>query len=221
MVWNSGWDKLFAEKEWGKYPPEELIRFIKRSFADQNTKDIKVLEVGCGTGANIWFLSREGFQVFGIDGSEVAIEQAKKRMKEEGLNADLAVGDILNLPYADNFFDCVLDIECIYANSYKDSELIMQEIKRVLVPDGLFFSKTFMSGTYGDGNGEKLQGEANTYLNIEKGGFNQGYGIIRLTSEEEISKLYGVFQVKNVDYIIRSDNNRAHEIKEWLIVCQK
>src|SRR3989338_32841 len=27
-MWNSGWDKIFEANEWGKYPPEELVRFV-------------------------------------------------------------------------------------------------------------------------------------------------------------------------------------------------
>ena len=60
-MWNSGWDKIFKDNEWGKYPCEELIRFISRKFHGKNRKIIKILEVGCGAGANIWFYQR-GFR---------------------------------------------------------------------------------------------------------------------------------------------------------------
>ena len=78
-MWNSGWDKIFKDNEWGKYPCEELIRFISRKFhVSKNRKIIKILEVGCGAGANIWFLSREGFDVYGVDGSKYALKKAQK-----------------------------------------------------------------------------------------------------------------------------------------------
>ena len=71
-MWDKGWDKIFSTQEWGKYPGEELIRFIARNFyAAPNRKDIRILEVGCGTGANLWFLAKEGFNAFGIDGSQI------------------------------------------------------------------------------------------------------------------------------------------------------
>ena len=31
-MWDKGWDKIFSTAEWGKYPGEELIRFIARNF---------------------------------------------------------------------------------------------------------------------------------------------------------------------------------------------
>ncbi len=38
----------------------------------------RVLELGCGTGADSTFLAEQGFQVTGIDFSNKAIEQAKE-----------------------------------------------------------------------------------------------------------------------------------------------
>lgn len=56
------WNSVFKNQEWGKYPSEDLIRFIARNFYSiKNRLDVKVLEIGCGPGANIWFLAREGF----------------------------------------------------------------------------------------------------------------------------------------------------------------
>jgi 2-polyprenyl-3-methyl-5-hydroxy-6-metoxy-1,4-benzoquinol methylase len=75
MAWNSGWDDIFRKHEWGKYPSENLVRYVGRNFYTVKDRSaITILEVGCGTGANLWYLAREGFSVYGIDGSNVAIE---------------------------------------------------------------------------------------------------------------------------------------------------
>jgi SAM-dependent methyltransferase len=222
MVWNLGWDQIFSDHEWGRYPPEDLIRFIASNYYKITPRSsVAILEVGCGPGANIWYLAREGFSVFGVDGSSVAIERAKQRLSKEGLNADLKVADIMKIPYPDAFFDAVIDIECIYANSMADSRIIVDEIKRVLKPGGRFFSKTFSTGTYGDGNGIKLEGEERTYVELFNGALKKGYGIIRFNSEEDIHDLYSIFQIESIDYIIRSENNQKYEIREWLIECKK
>lgn len=221
-MWSNLWDKIFKENEWGKYPPEELIRFIARNFYKcENRKPVKILEVGSGTGANIWYLAREGFDVTGVEGSRVGVERTIERLKEESLIATIKVADIGNLPFSDNVFDCVIDIACIYANSYKDSKLIIDEVYRVLKSGGKFFSKTFATGTTGEKTGKKLEGEENTYLEIYEGGLRKDCGMIRLTSEQEIYNLYGRFNIETIDYQIRSEKNREYEIKEWIIVCSK
>lgn len=204
MAWDKGWDNIFEQYSWGSYPPEELVRFIARTFGSLlDRKSVHVLEVGCGPGANICYLAREGYTAYGIDGSRVAINQAKERMAKQQLHAHLDVGDIMRLPYADESMDAVIDIECLYANTLEDSKIILSEIQRVLKPTGVLFSKTFMTGTH-------------------EGALKQGYGHIRYMSEADILPLYGhCFDVTAIDYIIRSDKNRNHEIKEWLISCQK
>lgn len=222
-MWNSGWNKIFEDNEWGKYPPEELVRFIARNFYQyKNKQDIKILEIGSGTGANIWFLAKEGFDVYGIDGSEIGIEKTKTRLNKENLKAKLYIGDVMKLPFRDNIFDGVIDNECIYANNYKDSKIIMNEVYRVLKPEGLFYSKTFMVGTYGYGEGKKLEEEKNTFYDIEEGGLRSGYGIVRYTDEEEINDLYGSkLKINSLDSLIRTDRNKKFTIKEWIIICQK
>jgi len=221
-MWDSGWDNIFKENEWGKYPPEEVVRFISRSFGKTpERRSVAILEVGCGPGANLWYLAREGYKAFGLDGSEVAVKRARERLAKERLEADVLVGDIMTLPYPDGQFDCVLDIECLYANSMKDSKKIMNEIKRVLKPGGLFLSKTFMVGTYGDGKGKLLAGEPRTYTELSEGALHKGYGIVRFTAEEDIKELYSELEIIAVDHLIRSDKDRKFEVKEWLITCKK
>ena len=64
-MWYPVW-KVFVGQTWGKYPGEDLIRFIARNFySRQIRRDTRILEVGCGPGANLWFLAREGFSFAG------------------------------------------------------------------------------------------------------------------------------------------------------------
>ena len=61
------WNDVFESRDWGRYPPEELIRFVARNFGDVPERgEVRFLEVGCGPGANIWFLRREGLAFGGI-----------------------------------------------------------------------------------------------------------------------------------------------------------
>jgi SAM-dependent methyltransferase len=221
-MWNSGWDEIFSKTEWGKYPSEELVRFIGRKFfAAPVRKEVRILEVGCGTGANLWFLSREGFSTFGIDGSSIAVDRAKTRMQKEGLNAELKTGDIVNLPYESEYFDAVIDIECIYANDLVSTEKILNEVHRVLKPRGYFFSQAFSSGMTGEETAERYNGEPRTYSSMPDGPLRSEYGVIRLTERTEISDLYGIFRDLQVDYIERTKSNSESKLKEWVIVGSK
>jgi len=221
-MWNQGWDDLFKRKAWGRYPPEDVVRFIaRRFFAAPERKTVHILEIGCGPGANIWFMAREGFTVHGIDGSAVAIEQATQRLLSENLAADLRVGDAMNLPWPEASFDAVIDVECIYANSLPDSQRIIAESLRVLKPGGDFFSKTFATGTTGEGSGTQIPGEPNTWQNLTAGAFNSGYGIVRFTDESEIPNLYGGLENLTWEQSSRTEERGQVVVKEWLISGSK
>ena len=67
-MWNKGWDEIFSKKDWGRYPDLSVVRFILGKTRKKIKKNkIKVLEVGCGTGANLSFLAKEGFKTYGLD----------------------------------------------------------------------------------------------------------------------------------------------------------
>jgi 2-polyprenyl-3-methyl-5-hydroxy-6-metoxy-1,4-benzoquinol methylase len=87
--WNPIWENIFLAQNWGKYPEESLIQFIARNFYETDRRGIRILEIGCGPGANIWYLSRENFNVYGIDRNKTAINIAKRRIEEDHNSATL------------------------------------------------------------------------------------------------------------------------------------
>lgn len=138
--WDSEWEHIYMSQEWGKYPPEELIRFVAQNYYNVGIRsDIKILDVGCGTGAGTWFMAREGFSTIGIDGSSTAINKAKKRFQDEGLIGDFIIGDIEKIDYPNNYFDAITDIVAIQHNKYSNIIKIVEEIYRVLKPGGKLF----------------------------------------------------------------------------------
>lgn len=220
MSWDPVWEKVFNAQAWGKYPAVDVIRFIARNFYSVPVrKDLRLLEVGCGPGANLWYMAREGFSVYGIDGSETAIEIAKKRLNAEcaGWGGELRCGDITNLPYPDNTFDGVLDVEAIYSNSIENSKRIYEELFRVTKPGGKMLSITFAPKTWGDGTGERVG--HNAWIVSE--GPMTGKGFVRFTEKDEIEGLVNGFKVENLELVTRTTNTLKNEIREWIIEAVK
>lgn len=217
--WDPVWEDVFRNSEWGKYPGESLIQFIARNFYKRNRPEVKLLEVGCGTGANVWYMSREGFDVTGIDGSETAIKKGITRFHDESLNAKLIVGDIINLPFEDQVFDGVIDVECLYCNNTINTERILLEIRRVLKTGGLFYSRTFSERMYIGKNPAKIS--KFEYTDITEGP-QAGHGFIRLIDKDEINNLYGkCFNILSIDKLEHTRNNEEFLISEWIIICRK
>lgn len=218
MGWDSTWEKVFQEQEWGKYPGESLIQFIARNYYKKDRKRVNILEIGCGPGANIWYIAREGFNAYGIDGSETAIERAKNRLQGEGLSADLRVGDITSLPYDDNFFDAVVDVEAVYSNPRNNSKKIINEVRRVLKKEGLFYSRTFADDMFIGNRRDELA--PREYTKISDGPL-AGMGFVRLTNRQDIQDIYGVFNIQAIDKLEYTMKNGTIKISEWVISCVK
>ena len=66
MSWNPIWEDIFSSQEWGKYSGESLIKFVARNFYKQNRSDIKILELGCGPGANLGFVQEKDSKFMGL-----------------------------------------------------------------------------------------------------------------------------------------------------------
>lgn len=221
-MWDSVWEDIFRNREWGKYPSEDIIRFVARHFyAVERHEDIRILEVGCGPGANLWFLAREGFRFAGIDGSVTAIDKAGQLLDAEWSgwrsHSELAIGDICHLPFASSTFDAVIDNEAVYANSFEESRKIYIEIARVLRKGGVLYSKTFAEGCWGDNTGE-ARGR-NMWMCAE--GPLAGKGASRFTKLDEIPELIHPLCLNSVELHSRTCNNRRQEMREWLIVGTK
>lgn len=218
------WEQMFSSRSWGAYPPEELVRFIARNFSKVPDKsEARVLEVGCGPGPNIWYLVREGYSVAGIDGSETAIRQARERLLREGLpsdmpRVDLRVGNFVTLPWADESFDAVVDVEALYANPMASIRACLGEIRRTLKPGGRFFGKMFGDLSTGSNSGVII--EPGTRHCPEEGPC-AGNEIAHFFSREEFNDLFSEFHDLCIGHTCRTDCNGGIQIFEWLISARK
>lgn len=221
MSWDPVWEAIFRQRAtWGYYPPEELVRFIARHYyAAPDRRAVKILEIGCGPGAGpSWYVAREGFALSGIDGSTTAIEKARARFAQDGLSADLVHGSFDRLPWADEVFDCVIDVASLQCNAEAGTAAVLAEVHRVLKPLGRHFSLTSRAGSWGDGTGVRI--DATTSRDVTEGPF-AGMGAIRFATRESLVELYRQFRELEINYSIRSLDDGRHELASFVVTCRK
>lgn len=104
----------------------------------KNVESSRILDVGCGTGANLELLSSFG-EAEGVDLSHEALEFCRSR----GLQK-VQAGEAESLPFEDNSFDLVTGLDVV---EHLDDDLAgLREFYRVLRPGGraLVFVPAFM-----------------------------------------------------------------------------
>ena len=88
----------------------------------------KVLDVGCGKAFLLYDLTKQipGLEVYGLDVSKYAIDNAKDEVKNK-----LILGNATDLPFEDNEFDYVFSINTLHNLHTYELEAALTEIKRV------------------------------------------------------------------------------------------
>ena len=132
------WDDIFKEKGYVFVDPHQDMSRLSTVFYDNEVK--RILDLGCGTGRHLAFLSQAGFEVSGFDSSKTALDLAKKWLKKEKLDSDFRLGTMeKSLPYSDDYFDAVISVQVIHHNRMHDILSTVKEIERVLKIGGYLF----------------------------------------------------------------------------------
>lgn len=136
MIWDKrhaeGWGVNKTDQEREKY----LLDFLKNHRSEIGPR---VLDAGCGPGNCTALLAAEGLDVTAVDVSSNAIKNARERLKDQGLSANLEVGDLQRLRFKDGEFDSVVNMHVLSHFSWEQAKQASAELVRVLKPGGLFF----------------------------------------------------------------------------------
>jgi ubiquinone/menaquinone biosynthesis C-methylase UbiE len=129
----------FRQPPWdtGISPPE-LLEYIEAHTPG------RALDIGCGTGTNVITLVRAGWQVTGIDFAPRAIALAKRKLKTEGIQAEVRVSDATKLDGISGPFDLALDLGCFHGISPSLQPGYLDQLERVLAPNGSWLMYGFL-----------------------------------------------------------------------------
>ena len=102
--------------------------------------NLNILDIGCGGGKNIatWLRKSKNSHVTGLDYSEVSVDESSKKNKWaiKRNRCEILRGNVAEMPFSDNTFDCVSAFETIYF--WPGLEECFTEVNRVLKHCGIF-----------------------------------------------------------------------------------
>jgi len=206
------WEKIFTEKGYVFIDPHPDMSRLVEIFHDRGVK--RILDIGCGTGRNLVYLSQAGFDVSGLDSSKTAIELTRQWLDEENLDAHLHHGRMEEtLPYDDDLFDAIISVQVIHHNLMTQILATIQEIDRVLRTGGYLYITVPILGP------EPKNPENDWKLNwIEDGTYIPQCGPEsgiphHYFSEEELQRVLFDYEILEM-YIDNTDHRCVHAIKK-------
>lgn len=128
------WNARYGEGEqiWSGEPNSLLVRELSGVTA------ARIVDVGCGEGADAIWLARRGWQVVAVDVSGVAIERAKSNeakqpISQTGLSVDWRLGAFEHLPIDEPGFDVV---SAFYPSLHKADGTALARLLGAVRPGG-------------------------------------------------------------------------------------
>lgn len=96
----------------------------------------RVLDIACGTGENALCVASDGHPVLGVDGAPVAIERARAKATERGVEAEFAVADVFDIVALGREFDTALDSAFLHILGDRDTRRAYTRQLAAVIPAG-------------------------------------------------------------------------------------
>jgi len=118
------------------YPWRSFHRYFEGVFRDKATKGQRLIEIGCAQSVFLPYLARTfGFQVAGLDQSELGCERARRILEREQARGEIWQGDLFAPPaLLVDAFDAAFSFGVV--EHFDDTSRAVKAIARFLKPGG-------------------------------------------------------------------------------------
>lgn len=188
------WSHIYMHKIWGvndNLIAEEVLSFIPDDFSG------RLLDIPVGTAVFTYekYKKMKSAEIVGVDYSQMMLKLAEERKQEHSLNnLTLMHGDVRDLPFDDESFDCVLSLNGFHC--FPDKEKAFAECYRVLKPGGLFCGSFYVSG-------KRLICDITAKLILNKKGLFIPPHYTLSSAKEKLTELFGTnIMTKNYNSIL-------------------
>ncbi len=147
-----------------------------------------VLDIGCGTGENTLFLAKRGHTTWGLDIVGKAIEIARKKSADRGVDATFKVMSAMKLRDLGRRFDTVIDCGLFHTYSDDERECFVSELPGAMRRGGVYHMLCFSEKATRPGPRHVTQEEIRST-------FTKGVKVFRILSIRE-----SFFETNTEDY---------------------
>jgi SAM-dependent methyltransferase len=197
MNFSTEWDQRYKEgTHMSRWPWSDLVSYVFR-HARPDSPSFRVLELGCGAGANIPFFKALNVQYHGIEGSPTIVADLKKRFPE--YEKTLVAGDFTGaIPFAGPF-NLIVDRGSVTHNTTDAIRGCLKTMHALLKPGGTFIGIDWFSTLHSEFKKGKPAEDANTRTGFTDGQFT-GVGRVHFSDRPHIENLFREFELVGLEH---------------------
>ncbi len=220
MNFSAEWDRRYREQtHLSIWPWSDLVGYVMR-HARPSGPDFRVLELGCGAGANIPFFQSLGVEYYAIEGSPAIVEKLRERFPQ--LKENIVAGDFtLQIPFAGEF-DLVVDRSSLTHNTTAAILHCIEMLHARLKPGGKFIGIDWFSTAYSEYEGGVSAGDAYTRTGYREGSFTD-VGRVHFSDKAHLLELFKAFDMTLLEHktIRRELPDDSWHFAAWNFIAKK
>ncbi len=220
MTFSREWEQRYLENtHLSIWPWSDLVSLVRRHCPDLGSQS-RVLELGCGAGANIPFFQSLGVLYHAVEGSASMALRLKNRFPQ--FAATIAVGDFTVRQPFDPGFDLVVDRAALTHNTTVAIESGLRLAWEALRPGGCFIGVDWFSTHYGEFTRGRPAADPNTREGYEIGPF-AGTGRVHFSDEGHLRQLFARYELLVLEEkVVRAVVPHANgPFASWNLVARK
>ena len=220
MTFSEEWDVCYKNNtQMAIWPWSELVSFVMK-YGYRANKKIRILELGCGAGANIPFFMSLNAEYFAMDGSATIVKTLKKKFPT--IKENIVIGDFTKeIPFKGTF-DLIVDRSAITHNTTRGIMQCLDLVYTKLKKGRKYIGTGWFSTMHSDYKHGIQDQDFFTRTNYKNGQFVH-VGRVHFSDKKHLLDLFKKFKILVLEHNITKTEvpKKNNVIAGWNIVAQK
>ncbi|MDD5929206.1 MAG: class I SAM-dependent methyltransferase [Spirochaetales bacterium] len=203
MGFSKEWETAYSKNTHLSVWPWSHVISLTHRYCDLH-EGMKVLELGCGAGANVPYFISLGVDYYGLEGSETMVRKLSEQFFQN--NCHFAQADFTKSFFFENLYnnggvDVIIDRSSVTHNSTEDIKKVVELSKKYLKCGGIYIGMDWFSTENEFFKNKQYKADvidSNTLV-FKEGYFNE-LGNVHFSDEKHIREIFKDFRIEFLEH---------------------